>query len=442
MGNCSKCGSYQDMYGKDEIDCIECPAGFNLVDPTTTMGTDQGGKCNQICDTSVEYESGMNSYECTAKKNAGVSCDNDGQCRSGHCASNNICCNCDAATADGNGECCTFCASGTGNCTRREASCRTGQCLNDAIGGFSPVSGGQSPANNSSPAGNNNSSGCSSSKLLATGGNITYYGDYTIHTFTFNGTFRVTNANLVSLDVLVVGGGGGGSTEWGSGGGGGEVVYNSSRGVSKQSYSITVGEGRGLATPNYPPPYGDGGMSSFAGFPFAAGGKTASARADSGGASGSRNGGFVDMYNQNYIGGGGAGAGGNGGAATPEPENYGGRGGNGGVGKLSDISGNDTYYGGGGGGSSYGFSGGAGGQGGGGRGNGNDGNSEDGSPNTGGGDNPYDDIGAYEYYPTCECDFSTPDGDVDGADLAAYIVDSAGISLDVFAADFGRTNCP
>ena len=79
----------------------------------------------------VGVRSGMTSYQCTAKKNAGVSCDNDGQCRSGHCATNNICCNCDAATADGNGECCTFCASGTGNCTRREASCRTGQCLND-----------------------------------------------------------------------------------------------------------------------------------------------------------------------------------------------------------------------------------------------------------------------------------------------------------------------
>ena len=68
MGNCSACGTYKDMYGNDEIDCIECPAGFNLVDPTTTMGTYQGGKCNQICDTSVEYESGMNKYECTAKK--------------------------------------------------------------------------------------------------------------------------------------------------------------------------------------------------------------------------------------------------------------------------------------------------------------------------------------------------------------------------------------
>jgi hypothetical protein len=45
-------------------------------------------------------------------------------------------------------------------------------------------------------------------------------------------------------------------------------------------------------------------------------------------------------------------------------------------------------------------------------------------------------------YNPCECDFAHADGDTDGKDLSAYIADSAGISLDVFAADFGRTNCP
>ena len=34
------------------------------------------------------------------------------------------------------------------------------------------------------------------------------------------------------------------------------------------------------------------------------------------------------------------------------------------------------------------------------------------------------------------------DGDVDGTDLAYYISDPAGISLNVFSEDFGRTNCP
>jgi hypothetical protein len=42
----------------------------------------------------------------------------------------------------------------------------------------------------------------------------------------------------------------------------------------------------------------------------------------------------------------------------------------------------------------------------------------------------------------CEGDFELSDGDVDGSDLASYIADSISISLDVFAADFGRTDCP
>ncbi len=45
------------------------------------------------------------------------------------------------------------------------------------------------------------------------------------------------------------------------------------------------------------------------------------------------------------------------------------------------------------------------------------------------------------FKPPCEADYE-PDGDVDGADLAAYIADNAGISLADFAGDFGRTDCP
>ena len=40
----------------------------------------------------------------------------------------------------------------------------------------------------------------------------------------------------------------------------------------------------------------------------------------------------------------------------------------------------------------------------------------------------------------CWGDFE-PDGDVDGADLAEYISNSTGIALEVFASDFGRTDC-
>lgn len=41
----------------------------------------------------------------------------------------------------------------------------------------------------------------------------------------------------------------------------------------------------------------------------------------------------------------------------------------------------------------------------------------------------------------CLCDFAPADGDVDGANLADYISDSAGISLNDFAAEFGRVDC-
>ena len=40
----------------------------------------------------------------------------------------------------------------------------------------------------------------------------------------------------------------------------------------------------------------------------------------------------------------------------------------------------------------------------------------------------------------CAGDYE-PDGDVDGADLANYIIDSGGISLAEFANNFGRNDC-
>jgi hypothetical protein len=43
----------------------------------------------------------------------------------------------------------------------------------------------------------------------------------------------------------------------------------------------------------------------------------------------------------------------------------------------------------------------------------------------------------------CEGDVDDgTDSDVDGSDLAMYAADSMGLSLAVFAADFGRSNCP
>ena len=61
-----------------------------------------------------------------------------------------------------------------------------------------------------------------------------------------------------------------------------------------------------------------------------------------------------------------------------------------------------------------------------------------------GGAFPYYDIGAIEYYPQCRCDLEPAegDGDVDGADLAAYMADDGGISIAEFAAEFGKDDCP
>jgi len=42
----------------------------------------------------------------------------------------------------------------------------------------------------------------------------------------------------------------------------------------------------------------------------------------------------------------------------------------------------------------------------------------------------------------CTGDFAPSDGDVDGSDLAAWIDGSTGISLENFASEFGRTDCP
>ena len=41
----------------------------------------------------------------------------------------------------------------------------------------------------------------------------------------------------------------------------------------------------------------------------------------------------------------------------------------------------------------------------------------------------------------CEGDFDH-DGDVDGSDLATFAAGGTGITLENFAADFGRTDCP
>lgn len=59
----------------------------------------------------------------------------------------------------------------------------------------------------------------------------------------------------------------------------------------------------------------------------------------------------------------------------------------------------------------------------------------------------YDEIGnrlqkkAFVVIPRCKGDFDD-DGDVDGSDLATFAAGGTGITLEEFAAEFGRMNCP
>ena len=89
--------------------------------------------------------------------------------------------------------------------------------------------------------------------VSATGGTITYDGNFKIHTFTNSGTFQVIDAPAgATVEVLAVAGGGGsgghygGNYEGGAGAAGGYL--NSSVNISVTSYAITVGGGGAAGT--------------------------------------------------------------------------------------------------------------------------------------------------------------------------------------------------
>lgn len=162
----------------------------------------------------------------------------------------------------------------------------------------------------------------------ATGGTITYDGDYKIHTFTSTDTLVVTVGGTAS--VLVVGGGGGGNNAWGCGGGGGAVNYQASSTFTAGNHTATVGGGGGNG--------GNGAASSINSISANGGNTNTSAN---GGSSGNGNSGGTGFFNNGGGGGGAGGAGSNGGS---------GNGGNGGSGVANSISGLSVTYGGGGGG--------------------------------------------------------------------------------------------
>ncbi len=240
--------------------------------------------------------------------------------------------------------------------------------------------------------------------LEATGGIITYDGNYVIHTFIGDGTF--TPPNSLDVEYLVVAGGAGGGGSRGGAGGAGGFRTASGFAVTAQGYSIIVGASGAGASSNAKG--GSGGDSVFSTITSIGGGGGASSGVPGGNNGGSGGGGVPDggtfgsgEIGQGNNGGSGVspvnpnyGAGGGGGANTVGADGTTTNGGNGGNGIASSISGfSATYAAGGGGGIGTGGTGGNGGSGIGGNGGvtgssaGTDGTSNTGSGGGGGGSN-------------------------------------------------------
>jgi hypothetical protein len=82
-----------------------------------------------------------------------------------------------------------------------------------------------------------------------TGGTITTYSGYRVHTFLTSGTF--TPASAFNVDMLIIGGGGsGGRTYWSGGGGAGGMLEKTGVAVTNQGYTITVGNGAASESQN------------------------------------------------------------------------------------------------------------------------------------------------------------------------------------------------
>ncbi len=190
------------------------------------------------------------------------------------------------------------------------------------------------------------------------GGNISYYGPYTIHTFT--GSATLTPSFNGQVEVLVVAGGGGTGYDVGGGGGGGGIIYASSYGVTAGSgVTVTIGAG-GTSGQTVSTAGGNGGNSVFGGLTALGGG--GGGTYPSGQVNGLDGGSGGGAGNQSAIGGSGSiGQGYNGGSSSAPwgSGGGGGAGGNGanaiqsqtvpgGLGATYSISGFSTTYSGGG----------------------------------------------------------------------------------------------
>jgi len=203
--------------------------------------------------------------------------------------------------------------------------------------------------------------------IQATGGTVTTFNNFKIHTFINTGS---NNFNIQSLgsttanntiEYLIVGGGGAGSANTscgfgcppigGSGGAGGTVRTGSLVQSTTGNVTVVVGSG-GIANTDFPRFNGSGSVFSSI---TASGGTTGTATGSfeaQGGYNADFSGGMANT-NPNRTGGGGAGAGENGEGGQSQP-----KAGDGGDGVSSSITGVATYYGGGGGGAAEGTGGG------------------------------------------------------------------------------------
>jgi len=186
------------------------------------------------------------------------------------------------------------------------------------------------------------------------GGNISYYGPYTIHTFTGSATF--TPSFTGPVEVLVVAGGGGGGVCYGGGGGAGGVLYTSAYGVSTGTgITVTVGAG-GTNQVNVVGNGGPGGNSAFGGLTAIGGGYGGGVCGNIGGNGGSGGGGSGTGGSSVAGGLGIVGQGNNGNSSIVDGGGGGGGAGNGGLsvnrqggnGLPYSITGFSNYYGGGG----------------------------------------------------------------------------------------------
>jgi hypothetical protein len=205
--------------------------------------------------------------------------------------------------------------------------------------------------------------------ITATGGNITYDGNYKIHSFLLaddQTDFTVTHVgSFDKVEYLVVAGGGGASTCNGGGGGGGGYLANGAydKAVTEQAYTITVGDGGAATVVSTPGENGDNSvfddLTAYGG--GGGGGGSTDADGQVGGSGGG--GGYLGDGEagtpgppiQGYAGGDGTGGGdgscgGGGGASEIGADATSTVGGHGGAGINNSISGSSVGYAGGGGG--------------------------------------------------------------------------------------------